>query len=196
MSALIDSISVQSEPLLTDTGHHSSVAMTTTTMMVEEQATVIKNYDAISSEFVDRVETTDTSKRTLAEEGVEHDNIAMGTVIENKDTCDSMPSTPMNTKSASALHKDGKKEKEREGERDLDSCDGVEGGDTDRTVVTDTNTQELSLPQLPAIRVEGTDKGFKEEAKAAHELQLPKDILYFMRDEQSQTQLKQVHVHV
>ena len=100
MLALIDSISVQSKLLLTDTGHHSSVDMTTT---VEEQATMIKNYDAISSESVDRDETTDTNKHSFAEEGVEQANIAMATIIENKDTCDSMPGTPINTKSASAL---------------------------------------------------------------------------------------------
>ena len=85
MSALIDSISVQSEPLLTDTGHHSFLAMTMTT--VEEQAMVIKNYDAISSESVDRDETTDTNKHSFAEEGVEQDNIAMATIIENVTVC-------------------------------------------------------------------------------------------------------------
>lgn len=98
MSALIDSISVQSEPLLTDTGHHLSVATTTA---VEEQATVIRNYDARSSESVDKFETTDTlSKHPLTEEGVEQDNITTATIIENKDTCDSVPSRPLNTKAA------------------------------------------------------------------------------------------------
>ena len=271
MSALIDSISVQSEPLLTDTGHHSSIAMTTTT--VEEQATVIKNHDAISSESVGRDETTDTSKHSFAEEGVEQANIAMATVIENKDTCDSMPGTPINTKSASALkegigplaneradlkletdaesdamctatvidncdtgneisskpaisdsterdhteagrttiaatvvetssplptisvesnyreERDGEKEKERGGERDC--CDG---GEIDRTTITGTKT-ELSS-SLPTIRVEGIDGGIKEDEDKSHEQQLPRDILFFMRDKQSQTQLKQVHVRV
>ena len=105
MSALIDSISVQSEPLLTDPGRRSSVAMTTA---VEEQTTVIRNYDAHGSESVDQVETTDTLSNKcpliLAEEGVEQDNIAMATiVIENKDTisCDSVPDTPLTAKAVS-----------------------------------------------------------------------------------------------
>ena len=104
MSALIDSISVQSEPLLTDPGRCSSVAMTTA---VEEQAMVIRNYDAhnASSESVDQVETTDTltNKRplVLAEEGAEQDTIAMETIVlENRDTmsCDSVPGAPLNAK--------------------------------------------------------------------------------------------------
>ena len=84
MSALIDSISIQSEPLLTDTGCPSSVAMTTA---MEEQATVIQNYDAYSRESVDKIETTDTllnSKHLLAEEVAEQGIISTATVIENR----------------------------------------------------------------------------------------------------------------
>ena len=106
MSALIDSISVQSEPLLTDPGRRSSIAMATA---VEEQATVIRNYDAHSSESVDQVETTDTltNKRPLVlalEEGAEQDTAAMETiVVENRDTmsCDSVPDTPLTAKAVS-----------------------------------------------------------------------------------------------
>jgi hypothetical protein len=79
-----------------------------TTAVEEEQATVIRNYDANSSESVDQVETTDTlsgNKRPLVlpAEGAGKDNIAMATiVIENKDTCDStsVPGTPLNANKA------------------------------------------------------------------------------------------------
>ena len=285
MSALIDSISVQSEPLLTDTGHHLSIATTTT---VEEQATVIRNYDARSSESVDKVETTDTvSKHPLTEEGVEQDNIAMATIIENKDTCDSVPSKPLTTKAVpkeddfspssakeraqglklkeaesdalctvtviencdagkissepdaygslreeaisesaerdltvaneantrktmitatvaenssplptvilcvedTGAERDGEKGEERE---ERDSCDGGAGDKAaDGTASTSTKTKEVSSPLPPTVSVEGTDKGIEEADKTTHR-QLPKDILFFMRDQQSQTQLKQV----
>ena len=84
------------------------------TTPVEKQATVIRNYDAHSSDSVDQVETTDTltNKRPLnilTGEGAEQqDNIAMETiVIENRDTisCDSIPGTPLNN--AKAVSKEG-----------------------------------------------------------------------------------------
>ena len=249
---------------------------------------MIRNYDAHSSESVDKFETTDTlSKRPLTEERAEQDNIAMATIIENKDTFDSVPS---NTKAVlkeadigpslakegaqgsklkeevesdtirtsiviencdagkissepdayggpreeaicesaerdhtaaseanarntmitatavtenssplptTVIHvecndtgagRDGEKGEERE---ERDSCDG--GADditADGIASTGIKTEEVSSPLPPTVSAEGRDKGI-EEGDKVHQ-QLPKDILFFMRDQQSQTQLKQV----
>ena len=224
MSALIDSISVQSEPLLAESGRHSSIAMTAT---AEDQATVIKNYDACSSESVDKIETTETSEHTLAEEGAEQD-IAMATVIENRDARNGMPiaSRSINTKDALEEEDGPSLAKERttlEAKADttcsaaviencdthsISSCseplpptvtvvDGVNNGDKDKSQMpkdigegngeckTDITITEISLPLL-TVEEEVTDKGDEDESPP------PKDILFFMRDQQSQTQLKQV----
>ena len=269
MSALIDSISVQSEPLLTDTGHRSSVA---TTIAVEKQATVIRNYDAHSSESVDQVETTDTLTNkcplVLTGEGAEQqDNIAMATiVIENRDTmsCNSVPGTPLNAKAVSkegtSLYSsdplDSPRAKERswdlktksEAETAAATCTAtvIENRDAENTTIASSEpiiattqhddprdlelkegTCTTSIPESADLErdrhtsvdsddvdtgnskksvtsakrrhaaengsQEIIDKGIEGNLRGGQKKQLPKDILFFMRDQQSQTQLKQVY---
>lgn len=223
MSALIDSISVQSEPLLPDAGHRSSVAMTTA---VEEQATIIRNYDAYSTESVDQLETADTlsSKhhRLLIEEGAEQDNnIAMATVIENKDTYNSVPGTPVYTKAvlreASTGPSNSSAAKERTLGRDLkpeveaksdvtctsaasataiESCDAgntrtlsCESADA-RGSLREEEKEVVSESAEPRAR-DRRAVGGRGDGKVINEQQ-HRDILFFMRDQQSQTELKQV----
>ena len=97
----------------------------------------------------------------------------------------SSPLPTISVESNNREEKDGEKEKEREGERDC--CDG---GEIDRTAITGTKTELGS--SLQTIRVEGIDGGIKEDEDKSHEQQLSRDILFY---KQSQTQLKQVHVH-
>jgi hypothetical protein len=132
-----------------------------TTAVEEEQATVIRNYDAHSSESVDRVETTDTlisgnkCPLVLPVEGAGKDNVAMATiVIENRDTsCDStsVPGTPLNVNKAVS--------KEASiGPLDSSSISGTKGRTRDSKLKSDKADSE-SDATCSATVIENRDAG-------------------------------------
>ena len=77
-----------------------------------------------------------------------------------------------------------------EGDQHTVASDDIDAGNLKKTVIAATQCHVAENGSR-----EITDKGIEEDMKGDGEgqNQLPRDILFFMRDKQSQTQLKQVY---
>lgn len=220
MSALIDSASLQSVPLLTEaaehlppTGQHQSVAIA---MASNDQATIIKNCDAMDSESVES-----DGGNPLSEAGEEL--VATVTIIENCGTHDGVSSSvPKN--GTSDIEEEGTKGEEmttviEEGVRKFSSNSAVErdgslavtpsggkhraeicgidgndhgGGHHGNSHIGDVamamaETGSVKRGKSMSMSFSGASSNSREEGKDQ-----PKDILFFMRDQDSQSQIKQV----
>ena len=172
---LADAASLQSESALTDTGQQLSVTMAT----VGDQGTVIKNYDTCDGEpSRDGEADSGNNIHPFGEEGAGEEDPA--TVIENCGAHDSVNG-------------------DRDGHPvDRDSVLDSEGREEEATVTVIVND---GASEKESDDTNGGDRGGGGGAVAVTEVssmdnsegcRAPKDVLFFMRDQQSHTQLKQV----
>ena len=198
----MDTISVQSDPLSIDTEHRATTTRT-------HLATVIRNRGACSSESLDSIETTNTNKQHRAREGA---CITMATVMDASDRV-SIPGVgrARNTTAFLREMEDGGVlggKAHRPPFNDISSplttghnmCmernyHQGRGGPGEETTDQPWDTVSAGIPSLSSA--EESNGGQPRDHQASEEKERvdhpPKDILFFMRDQRSQTQLKQVH---
>ena len=214
MSALIDSASLQSEPLLTEAVPQqlATTAVTMTTSNDQAVCTVIENLDAEDSEAVMR-----NRDDPLAGDGVEH--FTMVTVVDdfdNKDIAASNERVHVNEVERSS--REGKGSSSFQENHDSpDSASGdhesavTEGGpsssvddddDGKRKGEESTSTVFTNVGAHAEERDGSGDRpvrtsscvGSPGDKGGSGSGICPKDVLFFMRDQQSQDQIKQVTI--